>query len=68
MMLKQFAFLFVLSGTVFAQAPSLPAGLGGSTEESFSDFESESPFVFNGFIEGRAGMRTQNQDYQLQIT
>ncbi|MBN1784091.1 MAG: hypothetical protein JW812_03925 [Alphaproteobacteria bacterium] len=65
-MLKHFFLIFLFSTSV--QAQSLPEGLGSTIEENFSDFESESPFVFNGFIDGRAGMRTQDQAYQRDVS
>lgn len=60
-MMKPFFFFLFFSITAMAQP--LPIGLDDELSISES-FESESPFVLNGFVEGRAGMRTQDQDYQ----
>lgn len=53
-----------------AGGPSLPEGLGGeSAEEQPSEEEAKSwrerlPFEVGGFLEGRAGLRTREDDYQ----
>ncbi len=82
-MLKNIIFIFtiIISSVVFAEPflpsglgestePSLPSGLFGNTENNKTNFENEndSPFVFNGFIEGRLGGRTQNQNYERDIS
>ncbi|MHA1550131.1 MAG: hypothetical protein ACTSXV_01600, partial [Alphaproteobacteria bacterium] len=67
--MKKFIFLGILFPTfISAQAPALPSGLTGQTEETSWNQEDDSDWDFNGFLDTRLGVRLQNQDFQKDIS